>query len=372
MHAGRALDCAAWRGSRRGLLARVVLKLPAPKLKGASMENINDSEFIPSAEALAAYRHEADTNIRPLSKAFWEKLDLSECQVARLASLLRQQEAVTRFVKNYLEQQLQSFGIVYAGACFSVLGLIYLVSHIFYHSGVSKKLMIIAVANIAYYAFVMMLGMFYPLARKVKWYLTVSAFLFITLSPLVHEQALALVPPAAVLSLVVLLIPASLIFITATQTGRRLWGQLEEVRRRNAEENSNRKEFMKRVMRKFPIPESRLRAFIRRMFLRSALRLAFPILNCEEIVDRKRALLEFAGRQKFKDSMGRLTGAVWMVGSLAYLILPQIPEIDMISSWAVSVLPVYYSSMKIMNAVDNEMEKVLTEVAELIRPNAAL
>lgn len=332
------------------------------------METINDPEFIPGAEALASFRREADANIRPLGRAFWERLDLSEGKIADLASRLRQQEAVARFVKNYLEQQLQSFGIVYAGACFSVLGLINLVSPIFYHSGVSDKLMIVAVANAAYYTFVMLLGLFYPLARKVRWPLAVAAFLFITLWPLVHDQALALVPPAAVLSLVVPLVPAALIFVTATRTGRRLWGRLVEVRRRNMEENGNREEFLKRVMGKFPVPECRYRAFVRRMFLRSALRLAFPILRCEEITDKKGAVLEFARRQKFQDSMGRLTGMVWIVGSLAYLILPRIPEVELISSWAAGVLPVYYCSMKIMNAVDNEREKVLTEVAELIKP----
>lgn len=331
------------------------------------MEIVSDGEFLPSPEALASFRNKADTNTRPLSRAFWEKLDLSEGKAADLVSRFRQEEAVTQFVKNYLEQQLQSFGILYAGACFFVLGFNYLWSLIFYHSGVSNRLMIIAVANIAYYSFIMMLGLFYPLARKVRWYLTVAVFLFIMLWPLVHDQALALMPPPAVLSLVVSLILALLIFITATRTGRSLWRRLEEVRRRNAEVNSHREEFMKRVMRMFPIPEGKLRAFIRRIVLKSALRLAFSILNCEEIVDKKRALLEFVRRQKFQDSMGRLTGTVWIVGSLAYLILPRISEIEMISSWAAGVLPVYYCSMKIINAVDNEREKVLTEVAELIK-----
>jgi hypothetical protein len=52
--------------------------------------------------------------------------------------------------------------------------------------------------------------------------------------------------------------------------------------------------------------------------------------------------------------------------------LPKLTEIDTISSWAAGVLPVYYCSMKIMKAVDNEREKVLTEVAELIKPSAGL
>ena len=333
------------------------------------METINDGEFIPSAEALASFRHEAGTNIRPLSRAFWEKLDLSESKVADLVSRHRQQEAVTRYVKNYLEQQLQSFGILYAVACFSILVLIYLVTRSFFGTGVSSKLIVTGIANVAYYTFVMLLGLFYPLARKVGWPRTAAAFLFIVLWPLVHDQALAVVPAAAVLSLVVSLIPASIIFVNATPTGRRLWGRLVEVRRRNMEVNGNREEFIKRVMGKFPVPEGRCRAFIRRMFLRSALRLAFPILNCEEIVDMKGALLEFARRQKFQDSMGRLTGAVWIAGSLAYLILPRIPEVELISSWAAGVLPVYGCTMMIMNAVDNEREKVLTEVAELIKPD---
>jgi hypothetical protein len=367
VHAGRALDCATWRGSRRGVLTRVVLKIASNKLKEASMGTINDGEFLPSPEVLAPFRHEAGANVRPLGRDFWERLDLSEDKSADLVSKHRQDKAVTRFVKNYLEQQLQSFGILYAAACFSVLGLNYLGSLIFYHSGVSDKLMVIAVANIAYYGFIMMLGLFYPLARKVRWQLTVAAFLLITLLPLVQDQALALMPPAAVLALVVPLIPASLIFITATGTGRSLWGRLKEVRRRNAEENSNREEFMKRVTGMFTVPEGRIRAFKRRMILKSALRLAFPILRCEEIEDKKGAILDFAKRQKFQDSMGRLTEAAWIVGSLAYLILPKLTEIDTISSWAAGVLPVYYCSMKIMKAVDNEREKVLTEVAELIK-----
>jgi hypothetical protein len=255
---------------------------------------------------------------------------------------------------------------------FLILGLNLFVSPISYYSGVPGKLMMISVANVVYYSFIMMLGLFYPLARKVKWPLTASAFLLITLWPFVHDQAMALVPPAAVLSLAVSLVPASLIFINATRTGRLHWGRLMEIRRHNGEENSNRKEFEKRVMGMFPIPDGKIRAFIRRMFLRSALRMTFSILNCEEIVDKKGALLEFAKRQKFQDSMGRLTGAAWIVGSLAYLILPQIPEVDMISSWAAGVLPVYCSSMKIMNAVDDEREKVLAEVAELIKRDAEL
>lgn len=331
------------------------------------MGTINDGEFLPSPEALAPFRHEADTNVRPLGKDFWEGLDLSENKSGGFVSKRRQEKAVTRFVKNYLEQQLQSFGILYAVACFSALGLNYLGSLIFYHSGVSDRLIMIAVANIAYYSFIMMLGLFYPLARKVRWQLTVAAFLFITLSPLVQDQALALVPPAAVLALVVSLLPASLIFITATRTGRSLWSRLEEVSRRNAEANSNREEFMKRVTGMFPVPEGRVRAFIHRMILRSALRLAFPILMCEEIEDKKGAILEFAKRHKFQDSMGRLTGAAWVVGSLAYLILPKLTEIDTISAWAAGVLPVYGCTMMIMNAVDNEREKILTEVAELIK-----
>jgi hypothetical protein len=349
-----------------------VLKIAGKKLKGATMGTNNDGEFLPSPEALELFRLEADANVRPLGRDFWERLDLSEDKSADLVSKRLQDKAVTRFVKNYLEQQLQSFGILYAVTCFSVLGLNYLWSLIFYHSGVSKKLMIIAVANIAYYSFIMMLGLFYPLARKVRWQLTVAAFLFITLSPLVHEQALALVPPVAVLALVVSLIPASLIFITATRTGRRLWSRLEEVRRRNAGENSNREEFMKRVTGMFPVPEGRIRAIIHRMILRSALRLTFQILRCEEIKDTKGAILEFAKRQKFQDSMGRLTEAAWIVGSLAYLILPKLPEIEMLSAWAAGVLPVYYCSMKIMKAVDNKREKVLTEAAELIKPSAGL
>lgn len=328
----------------------------------------NDGEFLPSPEALAPFRHEAETNVRPLGRDFWERLDLSENKSAGLVSERRQDKAVTRFVKNYLEQQLLSFGILYAVACFSVLGLNYLWSLIFYQSGVSDKLTIIAVANIAYYTFVMMLGMFYPLARKVRWQLVVAAFLFVTLSPLAQDQVFALVPPAAVLALVVSLIPASLVFITATRTGRRLWGRLEEVRRRNAEENSNREEFMERVTGMFPAPEGRVRAFIHGMILKSALRLAFPILMCEEIEDKKGAVLEFAKRQKFQDSMGRLTGAAWVVGSLAYLILPKLTEIDTISAWAAGVLPVYGCAMMIMNAVDKEREKLLTEVAEIIKP----
>lgn len=335
------------------------------------MESINDSEFLPSSEALASFHHSADTNIRPLVRAFWDKLDLSEGKATDLASRLRQQEAVTRLIKNDLDQKLQTFGILYAGTFFFVLGLIFFVSRISYYSSVSGKLMIIVVANVAYYSFIMMLGLFYPLARKVKWPLTVAAFLLITLWPLVHDRALALVPLSAVLSLAVFLIPASLIFINATRTGRRLWSWLVEERKRNGEENRNREEFLKRVMGMFPVPEGNLRTFIRRRFLRSALRVAFSILKCEEIIDKKGALLEFAKRQKFKDSMGRLTGAVWIVGSLAYLILPRIPEIEMISSWAAGVLPVYYFSMKIMNAVDDEREKMLTDVAELIKPNTA-
>lgn len=337
------------------------------------MESINDGEFLPSSEALASFRHGADTKIRPLGRVFWEKLDLSEGKATNLASRLRQREAVTRLAKDDLGQKLQTFGILYAGTFSLVLGVIISWSRISYYSGLSGKLQIIVVSNMAYYSFVMMLGLFYPLARKVKWPLTVAAFLFIMLWPFVHDRALALVPPAVVLPLgVTFIVPASLIFICATQTGRRLWGRLMEVRRRNGEENSNREEFVKLIVGMFPIPEGKLRLLVRKIFLRSASRVAFSILNSDEYVDKRGALLEFAERQKFRDAMGRLTGAVWAVAALAYLILPRILEVEMISSAAVGVLPVYYFSMLIMNAVDEAREEALMDVAELIKPNTEL
>lgn len=70
------------------------------------MGTINDGEFLPGPEALVSFLHEADTNVRPLSRAFWERLDLSEDMAAGLVSKRQQEKAVTRFVKNYLEQQL--------------------------------------------------------------------------------------------------------------------------------------------------------------------------------------------------------------------------------------------------------------------------
>ena len=337
------------------------------------MESNNDSEFLPSSEVLASFRQVADTKIRPLGRAFWEKLDITEDKTTHLASRLRQREAVTRLIKDDLGQKLLTFGIFYFTTFFFTLCLIVSLSSLSYDSGVSDKLKIIVASNGVYYSFIMMLGLFYPLARKVRWPLTVVAFLFITLWPLIHDRVLALVSLKAVLLLAAtVLIPASLIFINATRTGRRLLSQLAETRQHNKEENSNREEFVKRVEEMFPAQGNRLQVMVRRFFLRSAARVAFSILINDEYTDRKGALLEFTKRQKFKDSMGRLTGAVWIASALAYLILPQIPEVEMISSAAVGVLPVYYFSMLIMNAVDEASEEALTDVAELIKSNTEL
>jgi hypothetical protein len=337
------------------------------------MSEINDQEFLPDPESLSPFGHGADTRIHPLGRDFWEKLDLSDAKAAELTARLRQREAVTRLIKDDLELKLQTFGIPYFVAFTLVIGAIASVSKLSYYPRLSDKLTIIVASNGLYYSFIMMLGLFYPLARKVKWPFPVAAFLFIILWPFIQDRVLALVSPTAVLLLAAtVIIPISIILINGTRSGREAWSRLTKLRRDNMQENSNREQFVKRVEEMFPTQGSKFRALLRGVFLRSASRVSFSILTSDEYADRKGALLEFAKRQKFKDSMGRLTGAIWIACSLIYLILPQIPEVEMISSAAVAVLPVYYFAMLIMSVIDEEREEVLTDVAELIKSEKAI
>lgn len=335
------------------------------------MDEITDNEYLPNQEALGPFRADANREAPALDHSFWLQLDLSEQRADELADVKRQREAVGKLIKKDLAQKLQQFYAVYFVTFFLIVFVGAFVSRYLPEFRQPDKLKLILAANGVYFCFLMTLSLFYELKQLVKWYFSLGTFILLAIGPFIYERYLLSVPlnTLGLVIAAIVLVLFSICFFTISHTGKRLKASIWRTREKNSKENLKRTEFVNRLLDFIPIEGGRLRKLLHRWFIKYAAHTAYSVLTCDDCKRKKVALQEFKERHRFKDSMGRLATVVWIAGSIAYLYLNIIPEVEAIPAAAASVLPVYSLSMLIMDQIDEKRDKALADVIELIKPD---
>jgi hypothetical protein len=333
------------------------------------MSDFDDSEHLPDQAALGRYRPEAKSEAPALDPLFWRQLDLSNQKASELVDGLQQREAVVGLIKKDLAQKLQHFYLIYYVTFFLIVFLGALFFRLFPDFRQPEQLKFILAANGIYFSFLMIVSFFYELKQLIKWYFVLGTFTLLALSPLIYERGLIRIPLNtlgwSIAAIVTILFLTS--FFSISHKGKSLKASILRIREKNSTENRKRTEFVDGIIEFLKIRGGKPRVRLRKWLIGYAAHTAYSVLTCSDCKQKKKALQEFKERYKFKDSMGRLATVVWIAGAIAYLFINKIPEIEAIPVAAASVLPAYSLSMLIMEQLDEERDKALAEMIELIK-----
>jgi hypothetical protein len=339
------------------------------------MDEIVDTECLPDQEAVSQFRGTDDNNTARRPLEIWKKLSLTEEKRQVIVNDRVQQEAIWELAKEGLAQKLQTFSIMYSGACIVVMIFRAVVSRSLPQYRLPQDFLVFIGSNFIYLGFLMSLSLFYGLYTELGSRVALAAVLLI-ISALAAQEWLVAPGPLTVVMIIIVAVPV------ATFVIKRLWNRfrswLSSEQQKNRAENQDREEFRTEIQEFLGTADeeslkclSRRRVFkwARRRAVRPSLDVMYLILTRSAFVNKKEALEEYVKRHKFKDSMVRLATVVWVFWALLYLIFPDKEWAGEAALAAVNVLPIHVATMFVMYQSDEAREEVFRELVLLFPPH---